>query len=90
MKKQVEKQIETESEVWEREIVDDYDINPDSKAAEKENGFSRMSSWGTGTRSALNELEGELYRDASMRIIRLHGGKKYKFRKIDYSEQSYE
>ena len=38
-------------------------------------------SWGNGTRSALNQLEAEIYRDASMRFI----DKKYTFLKRDYS-----
>ena len=37
--------------------------------------------WGNGTRSALNQLEAEIYRDASMRFI----DKKYNFLKRDYS-----
>ena len=39
------------------------------------------NTWGNGTRSALNQLEAEIYRDASMRFI----DKNYTFLKRDYS-----
>lgn len=41
-----------------------------------------------GTRSRLNQIEGEMYRDAAMQIIRLAGD--YSFRELDYSKESYE
>jgi len=46
---------------------------------------------GNGTRSWLNQLEGEIYRDAGMRLIEnIHIRGSYVFLDIDYSEESYE
>lgn len=42
--------------------------------------------WGTGTRSALNQIEAEIYRDAGLRLI----DDTYIFLKKDYSKEHYE
>lgn len=85
MEKSVSDYIERSKEVVLTELLDAYKVNPD--AGKEKDAVSRMSSWGNGTRSRLNQIEGEIYRDASMRIINLYGGETgYEFRKIDYSE----
>lgn len=85
LKKSIRNEIEAEMKVITTELLDAYKVNPDPK---EENDISRMSLWGNGTRSRLNQIEGEIYRDASMRIINIYGfisGEKYEFRKNDYS-----
>lgn len=86
MDKALKSQIESMREVLATELLGNYKINPDS--TKLEGGMSRMSSWGNGTRSRLNQIEGEMYRDTAMRIIEMHGD--YKFRKLDYAKESYE
>lgn len=88
LKENVEKQVEIQREVCETELLDTYRINPDPEKAE--DGDSRNTYWGTGTRSRLNQMIGEIYRDASMRIILCSSldeeDAPYEFRKIDYSK----
>lgn len=86
MKKSLQSQIKSMREVLATELLNNYKINPDSTKVKS--GFSRSSSWGNGTRSRLNQMEGEMYRDAAMKIIQMHGN--YKFRELDYSKESYE
>lgn len=84
MKKSVLEYVEKSKKVISTELLDTYKVNPNPEQGEE----SRNSYWGNGTRSRLNQIEGEIYRDASMRIINLYGmGEKYEFRKIDYSVQ---
>lgn len=86
MDKALKSQIESMREVLKTELLEDYKINPDS--TKSNGGMTRMSSPGTGTRSRLNQIEGEMYRDVAMKIINLQGG--YKFRDLDYAKESYE
>ncbi len=82
MKKSVSEYVEQSKEVILTELLDTYKVNPNPERGEE----SRNSYWGNGTRSRLNQIEGEIYRDASMRIINLYGaGEKYEFRKVEYS-----
>lgn len=84
MKKSVSEYVEKSKKVISTELLDTYKVNPNPEQGEE----TRNSYWGNGTRSRLNEIEGGIYRDASMRIINLYGmGEKYEFRKIDYSVQ---
>ena len=46
------------------------------------------NSWGNGTRSGLNQVTGEIYRNAAILLIEHCDG--YEFRKIDYSKEHYE
>ena len=83
--KRIKSEIEMEIEIITTELIDAYEVNPDPK---ENDNISRISLWGNGTRSRLNQIEGEIYRDASMRIIHVYGsmsGEKYEFRKSDYS-----
>lgn len=86
MDKALKSQIESMREVLATELLGNYKINPDSTKVK--DGSTRMSGWGNGTRSYLNQIEGEMYRDAAMKIIGMHGD--YKFRVLDYAEESYE
>jgi len=54
--------------------LDDYETPPDSP----ERGL-----WGNGTRSGLNQVQGEIYRDAGMRLIGRHND--YIFMERDYA-----
>jgi len=66
------------AELW----VSEPDTPPDARESDP---------LGTGTRSWLNQLEGEIYRDAGMRLIRnlsLHDD--YIFLDVDYSNEHYE
>ena len=86
LKKSVLDNIEKSKEVILTELLDVYKVNPDS--AKVKDTVSRISYWGNGTQSRLNQIEGEIYRDASMRIINLYGEeRKYVFQKIDYSNK---
>lgn len=83
--KKIESEVEAEIKVITTELVDSYKVNPDPK---ENDAISRMSLWGNGTRSRLNQVEGQIYRDACMRIINIYdqiSGEKYEFRKSDYS-----
>lgn len=86
MEKALQNQVEHMREVLATELLDNYKVNPDS--TKNKDGMTRLSGWGNGTRSRLNQIEGEMYRDAAMQIIRLAGD--YSFRELDYSKESYE
>lgn len=86
MDKALKKQITSMREVLATELLGNYKINPDSTKVK--DGITRMAGWGNGTRSRLNQIEGEMYRDAAMKIINLCGD--YKFRELNYAEVSYE
>ena len=60
--------------------LDDYALPPDSP----ERGI-----WGNGTRSGLNYMVANIYRDASMLLINNFGfsGDRYVFQDIDYSQE---
>lgn len=85
LEKSVLDDIEKSKEVILTELLDVYKVNPDSDQGK--DTVSRVSHWGNGTQHRLHQVEGEIYRDASMRIINLYGEeRKYEFRQIDYSE----
>ena len=64
------------------ELRAEFDISP---------GAPESAPWGTGTRSWLNQLEGEIYRDAGMLLIRsISYCDDYIFLDIDYSKEHYE
>lgn len=85
MEKSVSEYIERTKNVIATELTDTYEVNPNLEKGK--DMMSRNSYWGNETRSALNQIEGEIYRDTCMRIISLHGAEtEYKFRKVDYSE----
>ena len=75
----VEEMITSARAVMLSEWLDVYDIPPD--------GPDR-NSWGNGTRSGLNQVSGEIYRNAAILLIE-HGGD-YEYRDIDYSKEYYE
>lgn len=85
MEKSVSEYIERTKAVIATELTDTYEVNPDPEKGK--DMVSRNSCWGNGTRSALNQTEGEIYRDTCMRIISLYGAEtEYKFRRVDYSK----
>jgi hypothetical protein len=57
--------------------LDDYNLPPDS---------ADRDSWGNGTRSGLNQIQAEIYRNSGMRLI----DKSYTFLDKDYSKEHYE
>lgn len=57
--------------------LESYKLPPES---------STRNSWGNGTRSGLNQIQAEIYRDAGMRLV----GEKYTFLDKDYSKEHYE
>lgn len=78
LEESVADQIAIQRKVLTIAMTDGYAVNPDS--SQIEGGLSRMSLPGNGTRSRLNQCEGEVYRDVSMRILYLYEGEKeYKF-----------
>lgn len=87
LEKNVAEQVKIGREVCEIEMLNGYEV---PFAGSGEGGETRASLSGNGTRSALNEIEGEIYRDASMRIIWHNASweedSAYEFRKIDYSK----
>lgn len=87
MEKRVKRNVELSKDVIATELLNIYEINPDSN--KNKDSDARSWHWGNGTRSRLNQIQGEMYRDASMRIIELHNDAKdggYEFRDIDYSK----
>jgi hypothetical protein len=63
------------------ELREEFDIPP---------GAPEFAPWGNGTQSWLNQLEGEIYRDAGMRIIENFGFRdEYIFLSIDYLKEYY-
>lgn len=73
----VHRLIEATYDVVITDWLDNYDLHPDSPD---------RNSWGNGTRSGLNQLQAEIYRDAGMRLI----DDEYSFLDVDYSKQHYE
>ena len=87
MDKRVKRNIELSKEVIATELLDIYEISPDSN--KNKDSDTRSWYWGNGTRSRINQIQGEMYRDAIMRILELHNDAKdggYEFRDIDYSK----
>lgn len=85
MEKSVLEYIDRSKAVIATELADTYEVNPNPEKGK--DMVSRNSYWGNGTRSALNQIEGEIYRDTCMRILSLYGAEtEYKFRQVDYSE----
>lgn len=76
-KNSVEHLIDSTYTVVVTDWLDDYKLPPKS---------SERNSWGNGTRSALNQIQAEIYRDAGMRLV----DKDYSFLKKDYSKEHYE
>lgn len=87
LERNVAEQVKIGREVCEIEMLNGYEV---PFAGNGEGGETRASLPGNGTRSALNEIEGEIYRDASMRIIWHNASweedSAYEFRNIDYSK----
>lgn len=73
----VESLIETTRAILVTDWLDDYNRPP---------GSDSRNFWGNGTRSALNQKEAEIYRDASMKLI----DDTYVFEERDYSLEHYE
>lgn len=73
----VESLIEATYTVLVTDWLGDYELPPDS---------DERNSWGNGTRSGLNQIRAEIYRDAGMRLI----GDTYIFMERDYSLELYE
>ena len=76
----VESLIDTTQTVLLTDWLDDYELPPDS---------DNRSRWGNGTRSGLNQIRAEIYRDASMKLIE-HSYDTYIFMEQDYSLEHYE
>jgi hypothetical protein len=76
-KKSVEQLIDATYKIIVTDWQDDYKLPPKSP---------ERNSWGNGTRSALNQIQAEIYRDAGMRLI----DKSYSFLKKDYAKEHYE
>lgn len=75
--KSVESLIETTRTILVTDSLDDYKRPP---------GSDSRNFWGTGTRSGLNQIEAEIYRDAGMKLI----DDTYIFVERDYSLEHYE
>ena len=73
----VESLIETTRAILVTDWLDDYKRPPGSES---------RNFWGNGTRSALNQKEAEIYRDAGMKLI----DDTYLFEERDYSLEHYE
>ena len=76
----VESLIDTTQTVLLTDWLDDYELPPDS---------DNRNQWGNGTRSGLNQIRAEIYRDASMKLIE-HSYDTYIFMERDYSLEHYE
>lgn len=86
LEKSVLDNIEKSQNVIVTELLDVYQVNPEP--SETEDTISRYSYWGNGTRSRLEQIEGEIYRDACMRIINLYGEeRKYEFSNADFEKK---
>ena len=78
----VEQQITNTMELVLAALRAERDLPPDASSADYT---------GNGTRSWLNQVTGEIYRDAGMRLIEnIHYHGSYVFLDIDYSKESYE
>jgi hypothetical protein len=75
----VEEMIAAARDVMLIDWLDTYQVPPNDPD---------RNSWGMGTRSGLNQVTGEIYRNAAMLLIENCAG--YKFRNIDYSQEYYE
>lgn len=79
LKKRVQKNVEQNLKFLKVELLDSYNINPRKPI----NSVSRISAEGNGTRSRLNQIAGEMYRDECMRILSVF--REYTFMKRNYS-----
>ena len=75
----VDEMIAAARNVMLSEWLDVYDMHPDDPD---------RNSWGNGTRSGLNQVTGEIYRNAAILLIEHCEG--YEYREIDYSKEHYE
>ena len=75
----VDEMIAVAKDIMINEWLDVYEIPPESPD---------RYSWGNGTRSALNQITGEIYRNAAMLLI--ENCVDYEYRDIDYSKEHYE
>ncbi|MDR1616772.1 MAG: hypothetical protein LBR98_07155 [Syntrophomonadaceae bacterium] len=75
----VEELITSARAVMLSEWLNVYDKPPDSPD---------RNSWGNGTRSGLNQIAGEIYRNSAILLIEHCEG--YEYRDIDYSQERYE
>lgn len=78
LEKNVAEQVDIEKKVLKTYLTNAYEVDPDSTWAE--NNTSRSSLVGKGTGDRLTQIEGELYRDVSMRILNLGGYEEYEFK----------
>lgn len=76
----IEKSIESTQNIVVTHWLDNYNMPPDN----------HRNLWGNGTRSGLNQIKGEIYRDASMLLIKKMYNLNYKFIDRDYSKEHYE
>lgn len=78
LEKNVADQVEIEKKVMKTDLINAYEVDPDSSWAK--NNISRSSLVGNGTQERLAQSEGELYRDVCMRILNLRGYGEYEFK----------
>ena len=81
MKKSTYTNIDNTIAVVKTDFLDDYSINPDPEKCIDH--VSRISSPGNSTRSRLNQIKGEMFRDEVMRILSIN--REYVFVKQDYT-----
>lgn len=79
-KNSVELLIESTQTIVVTHWLDDYNISPEN----------HRNIWGNGTTRGLNQIRGEIYRDASMLLIEKMYYLNYKFIDRDYSKEHYE
>lgn len=90
LEKNVADQVEIEKKVMKTDLINAYEVDPDSSW--EKNNISRSSLMGNGTQDRLAQSEGELYRDVCMRILNLRGYEEYefKFREANYMKSEVE
>lgn len=82
-KNSVEQLIKSTQDIVVTYWHDDYNVPPPDTDTYR-------TLWGNGTRSALGQIEGEIYRDASMLLLEKMYDLNYKFLEKDYSKEHYE
>lgn len=82
-KNSVEQLIEATQDIVVTYWLDDYNVPPSDTDTYR-------NIWGNGTRSALGQIKGEIYRDASMLLLEKMYDLNYKFLEKDYSKEHYE
>lgn len=78
LEKNISSQINIEKKVMKTDLINAYEVNPDSSW--EKNNISRSSLVGNGTQDRLAQSEGELYRDVCMRILNIRGYEEYDFK----------